>query len=211
MGRLTNALVTRHAACQKDRISTSGQRASGSMSRRKGHHETAQERGPIVSTIRHIGPARIAKSFSEALAYRYRRRQLDLRRGSGGAWRSHRITSPSASSRRCASPSIASASPCASFDADMGKIVSIKVYLTDLAPYAEFSKVRGEVFPNNPPHIDRSPGRRPFCLGHASRSTQSPLSPKGETQVSAIPSGADRPSRHRSSVQVAALPPAIWC
>ena len=36
-------------------------------------------------------------------------------------------------------------------DADMDKIASIKVYLTDLAPYAEFSKVRGEVFPNNPP------------------------------------------------------------
>ena len=36
-------------------------------------------------------------------------------------------------------------------DADMDKIVSIKVYLTDLAPYAEFSKVRGNVFPNNPP------------------------------------------------------------
>ena len=36
-------------------------------------------------------------------------------------------------------------------DADMEKIVSIKVYLTDLAPYAEFSKVRGEVFPHNPP------------------------------------------------------------
>jgi 2-iminobutanoate/2-iminopropanoate deaminase len=36
-------------------------------------------------------------------------------------------------------------------DADMDKIVSIKVYLTDLAPYAEFSKVRSEVFPNNPP------------------------------------------------------------
>ena len=33
-------------------------------------------------------------------------------------------------------------------DADMDKIVSfIKVYLTDLAPYAEFSKVRGEVIP----------------------------------------------------------------
>jgi len=31
-------------------------------------------------------------------------------------------------------------------DADMDKIVSIKVYLTDLAAYAEFSKVRGEVF-----------------------------------------------------------------
>ena len=36
-------------------------------------------------------------------------------------------------------------------DADMNKIVNIKVYLTDLAPYAEFSKVRGEVFPDNPP------------------------------------------------------------
>jgi enamine deaminase RidA (YjgF/YER057c/UK114 family) len=36
-------------------------------------------------------------------------------------------------------------------DADMDKILSIKVYLTDLAPYAEFSKVRGEVFPHNPP------------------------------------------------------------
>ena len=36
-------------------------------------------------------------------------------------------------------------------DADMDKIVSIKVYLTNLAPYAEFSKVRGEVFPHNPP------------------------------------------------------------
>jgi 2-iminobutanoate/2-iminopropanoate deaminase len=33
----------------------------------------------------------------------------------------------------------------------MDKIVSIKVYLTDLAPYAEFSKVRGEVFPHSPP------------------------------------------------------------
>jgi 2-iminobutanoate/2-iminopropanoate deaminase len=36
-------------------------------------------------------------------------------------------------------------------DAGMDKIVSIKVYLTDLAPYAEFSKIRGEVFPQNPP------------------------------------------------------------
>lgn len=36
-------------------------------------------------------------------------------------------------------------------DADMDKIVSIKVYLTDLAPYVDFSKVRGEFFPHNPP------------------------------------------------------------
>jgi enamine deaminase RidA (YjgF/YER057c/UK114 family) len=35
--------------------------------------------------------------------------------------------------------------------AEMDNIVSIKVYLTDLAPYSEFSKVRGEVFPHNPP------------------------------------------------------------
>jgi len=35
--------------------------------------------------------------------------------------------------------------------AEMDNIVSIKVYLTDLAPYAEFSQVRGEVFPLNPP------------------------------------------------------------
>jgi 2-iminobutanoate/2-iminopropanoate deaminase len=36
-------------------------------------------------------------------------------------------------------------------EADMDKVVSIKVYLTDLAPYAEFSKIRGEVFPHDPP------------------------------------------------------------
>lgn len=36
-------------------------------------------------------------------------------------------------------------------DASMDRIVSMKVYLTDLAPYAEFSKIRGEVFPHNPP------------------------------------------------------------
>jgi 2-iminobutanoate/2-iminopropanoate deaminase len=35
--------------------------------------------------------------------------------------------------------------------ADMENVVSIKVYLTDLGPYAEFSKIRGEVFPRNPP------------------------------------------------------------
>ena len=38
-------------------------------------------------------------------------------------------------------------------DSDMDKIVSIKVYLTDLAPYAEFSKVRGEFFPHNPHNV----------------------------------------------------------
>jgi enamine deaminase RidA (YjgF/YER057c/UK114 family) len=36
-------------------------------------------------------------------------------------------------------------------DAGMDSVVSIKVYLTDLAHWAEFSKARGEAFPNNPP------------------------------------------------------------
>jgi len=33
----------------------------------------------------------------------------------------------------------------------MDRIVSIRVYLTDLAPYTELSKIRGEIFPHNPP------------------------------------------------------------
>src|SRR5215472_8226319 len=41
--------------------------------------------------------------------------------------------------------------PMCKLDADMDKIVSIKVYLTDLSSYAEFSKVRGEVFPHKLP------------------------------------------------------------
>jgi hypothetical protein len=72
-------------------------------------------------------------------------------------------------------------------DADMDKIVSIKVYLTDLAPYAEFSKVRGEVFPHNPPmggvtsHYGRSGlprivGSR-HCRVRAARSAARPLQP----------------------------------
>ena len=36
-------------------------------------------------------------------------------------------------------------------DADMDKIVSIKVYLTDLAPIADLRATLAEVFPNNPP------------------------------------------------------------
>jgi len=48
-------------------------------------------------------------------------------------------------------------------DADMDRIVSIKVYLTDLAPYSEFSKICGEVFPHNPPPQAQS--RSPACLG----------------------------------------------
>ena len=35
--------------------------------------------------------------------------------------------------------------------AEMLHVVSIKAYLTDLAPYATYSRVRAEVFPQNPP------------------------------------------------------------
>lgn len=35
--------------------------------------------------------------------------------------------------------------------AEMRHVVSIKAYLTDLAPYAIYSRVRGEVFAENPP------------------------------------------------------------
>ena len=35
--------------------------------------------------------------------------------------------------------------------ADMNHVVSTKTYLTDLGPYAVFSRIRGEFFPKNPP------------------------------------------------------------
>ena len=61
-------MATPQRRMPKDRISTAGQRASGSTSRRKvATIETAHTgKGPIVSTMRHLGSP-IAKSFSEAL------------------------------------------------------------------------------------------------------------------------------------------------
>jgi enamine deaminase RidA (YjgF/YER057c/UK114 family) len=35
--------------------------------------------------------------------------------------------------------------------AGMNHVVSVKTYLTDLGPYAEFSRIRGEFFPKDPP------------------------------------------------------------
>jgi hypothetical protein len=35
--------------------------------------------------------------------------------------------------------------------AGMNHVVSIKTYLTDLGPYAVFSRIRGEFFPKDPP------------------------------------------------------------
>jgi len=39
----------------------------------------------------------------------------------------------------------------AQFGVGLESVVNIKTYLTDLAPYAEFSRVRAELFPANPP------------------------------------------------------------
>ena len=64
-------------------------------------------------------------------------------------------------------------------DADMDKIVSIKVYLTDLAPTPNSPRSAARSSRIIRPHRPQS--RLPaFCLGHASRSTQSPLLPRGE-------------------------------
>ena len=106
-------------------------------------------KGPIVSTMRHLGSP-IAKSFSEAL-------RIDIEAGSwifvsgqvGVAIPPDNKPISFEQEVRVTFDRIREA--LRKLDADMDKIVSIKVYLTDLAPYAEFSKVRGEVFPHNPP------------------------------------------------------------
>src|SRR6266436_3407455 len=122
----------------------------GSMSRRKSHHHRdRQERGPIMSTIRHLASP-IAKSFSEAL-------RIDTE---GGSWTfvAGQVgvaippdNKPISFEQEVRITFDRIRESLRKLDADMDKIVSIKVYLTDLAAYAEFSKVRGEVFPNNPP------------------------------------------------------------
>jgi enamine deaminase RidA (YjgF/YER057c/UK114 family) len=66
-------------------------------------------------------------------------------------------------------------------DADMDKIVSIKVYLTDLAPMPNSPRSAARSSRIIRPHRARS--RSPdSCSGHASRSTHSPLSPRAETR-----------------------------
>src|SRR5262249_7093546 len=106
-------------------------------------------KGSIMSTMQHLASP-IAKSFSEAL-------RLDTETGSwifvagqvGVAIPSDEKPLSFEQEVRVTFDRIRAS--LRKLDADMDKIVSIKVYLTDLAPYAEFSKVRGEVFPHNPP------------------------------------------------------------
>ena len=128
-----------------------GQRASGSTSRRKvATIETAHTgKGPIVSTMRHLASP-IAKSFSEAL-------RIDTE-ASSWIFVSGQVgvaipldNKPISFEQEVRVTFDRIRESLRKLDADMDKIVSIKVYLTDLAPYAEFSKVRGEVFPHNPP------------------------------------------------------------
>jgi enamine deaminase RidA (YjgF/YER057c/UK114 family) len=126
-----------------------GTRASGSTSRNAATIETLAGKEPIMSALRHLASP-IAKSFSEAV-------RIDTEAGSwifvagqvGVAIPSDNKPISFEQEVRVTFDRIRQS--LRKLDADLDKIASIKVYLTDLAPYAEFSKVRGEVFPNNPP------------------------------------------------------------
>jgi 2-iminobutanoate/2-iminopropanoate deaminase len=118
-------------------------------------------RGPIPTALRSAGPnsdierlrhlaSPIAKSFSEAL-------RLDTEAGSwifiagqvGVAIPPNNEPISFEQEVRATFERIRQS--LRKLDADMDNIVSIKVYLTDAAHWAEFSKARGEVFPHNPP------------------------------------------------------------
>src|SRR5271156_6978225 len=135
------------------RISTAGQRASGSTSRRKGRHHhrdrSYRKGSPIMSTMRHLASP-IAKSFSEALRFDTEAGSWIFVSGQVGV-AIPPDNEPIRFEQEVRVTFDRIRESLRKLDADMDKIVSIKVYLTDLAPYAEFSKVRGEVFPHNPP------------------------------------------------------------
>jgi 2-iminobutanoate/2-iminopropanoate deaminase len=139
---------SRHAACQKDRTSTADRGLGLDVSQGR-DLETLTGKGRIMSAMRHLASP-IAKSFSEAL-------RIDTEAGSwifvagqvGVVIPSD--TKPISFEQEVRVTFDRIRESLHKLDAGMDKIVSIKVYLTDLAPYAEFSKVRGEVFPYNPP------------------------------------------------------------
>jgi 2-iminobutanoate/2-iminopropanoate deaminase len=151
MWRFRNALATpsrRMAEGPDIDRGTAGLGLDDSQEGRR-HQDRSQEKGPIMSTMRHLASP-IAKSFSEAL-------RIDTEAGSwifisgqvGVAIPPDNKSISFEQEVRVTFDRIRES--LRKLDADMNKIVSIKVYLTDLAPYAEFSKVRGEVFPHNPP------------------------------------------------------------
>src|SRR4051794_12085286 len=137
-----------HAKRIRYRPLDSGSRVDGSQEGRPPSRPLTG-RGLIMSTVRHLASP-IAKSFSEAL-------RIDTEAGSwifvagqvGVAIPSDNKPISFEQEVRVTFDRIRES--LRKLDADMDKIVNIKVYLTDLAPYAEFSKVRGEGFPNNPP------------------------------------------------------------
>jgi enamine deaminase RidA (YjgF/YER057c/UK114 family) len=102
-----------------------------------------------MSTIRNL-VSPIAKSFSEAL-------RIDTEAGSwvfvagqvGVAMPANNESISFAQEVRTTFERIAQS--LRKLDADLDNVVNIKVYLTDLANWAEFSKARGEAFPHNPP------------------------------------------------------------
>jgi 2-iminobutanoate/2-iminopropanoate deaminase len=151
MWRLTNALATPPYRMPKGPEIDHGTAGLGLdvWQERTTTIETAQQRDPVMSTMRHLASP-IAKSFSEAL-------RIDTEAGSwifvagqvGVAIPPDNKPIGFEQEVRVAFDRIRES--LRKLDADMDKIMSIKVYLTDLAPYAEFSGARGEVFPNNPP------------------------------------------------------------
>jgi 2-iminobutanoate/2-iminopropanoate deaminase len=60
--------------------------------------------------------------------------------------------------------------------AGMNHVVSIKTYLTDLGPYAVFSRIRGEFFPKDPP-TSTAVQVAGLLLNAKTRSTPSPSCP----------------------------------
>src|SRR6516162_5531327 len=106
-------------------------------------------KGPIMSTMRHLASP-IAKSFSEAL-------RIDTEAGNwifvagqvGVAIPPDNKPVSFEQEVRVTFDRIRES--LRKLDADMGNIVSIKVYLTDLAPIADLRATLAEVFPNSPP------------------------------------------------------------
>ncbi len=79
--------------------------------------------------------------------------------------------------------------------AGMNHVVSIKTYLTDLGPYAVFSRIRGEFFPKDErsAHEHRRAGRRP-AAEREDRDRRRRLPPRWPRRVKAILALVPRPN-----------------
>lgn len=151
MWRFTNALATPPCRMPKGPDRPRGTAGVGldSLAGRAATIETAHRKG---SHHEHNATCRQPdrEELQRGAAYRYRSRQLNLISGQVGVAIPPN-NKPISFEQEVRVTFDRIRKSLRKLDADMDKIVSIKVYLTDLAPYAEFSKVRGEVFPHNPP------------------------------------------------------------